>query len=134
MADNDFFDGIDDVSVGRKWEYEEGDQLGGEVIKTFRGEGDYGPYTGYVVAAVLGSTEASQRVTVGEEIIYYVNDNSAAARDLPPGRVHIGDVLKVKYIGKFPSKKQGHQPFKKFNHILVPTAPATAADGQPADW
>ena len=125
---SDFFDGIDDVVDGRKWEYEEGDQLGGKVVKVFRGEGDYGPYSGYVIEAVAGSTESGNAVEQGDLIIYYVNDNSAAARDLAPGRVKPDDVLKVKFFGERESK--AGRTFKKFNHILVPTASA----GETADW
>lgn len=140
MSNENIFDGIDDKVDARKWEYEEGDQLGGEVVAIFDGDGDYGPYAGYVIAPKAGSTEnggKSDSISESDPLIYYVNENSAAARDLPPGRVQVGDILVVKYFGEKEAKSG--RTFKDFNHIIRPRAGAAAtsssdADASKADW
>ena len=139
MSNENIFEGIDDKVDARKWEYEENDQLGGEVLAVFDGDGDYGPYKGYVIAPAAGSTESgkSDSISTDDPLIYYVNDNSAAARDLPPGRVQVGDILVVKYFGEKEAKSG--RTFKDFNHIIRPRAGGAAtqssdAKADDADW
>lgn len=141
MSNENIFDGIDDKVNARKWEYEADDQLGGQVVAIFDGDGDYGPYAGYVISPAAGTTEnggKTESVSEYDPLIYYVNENSAAARDLPPGRVHVGDILVVKYFGEKEAKSG--RTFKDFNHIIRPRASAVAPEaaseesGPKADW
>lgn len=118
-AADPFVDGLDSggTTDSRKWEYEEGDRLVGRVIDTFEGDGDYGPYTGYIVAPeVAHTTEAggdNSAVSEDDPLVWYVNDNSAAARSIPRSGIEVGDRLGVKYVGEEESK--AGRMFKKFN-------------------
>jgi hypothetical protein len=112
-----FIDGLDQEVEARRWEYDEGDTLVGKVIDVFEGDGDYGPYKGYVVAPEAEFTTEdggnSDAVSEDDPLIWYVNDNSAAKRSIPASGISIGDRLGVKYVGERESK--GGRTFKKFN-------------------
>jgi hypothetical protein len=101
----------------RKWEFEEGDTLVGTVVSIFDGEGDYGPYKGYVVAPEQDNTTedggSSEAVSADDPLVWYVNENSAANRSIPAGGIAVGDRLGVKYVGEKQSKAD--RTFKKFN-------------------
>lgn len=124
---DEFFETPAERADGRKWEYEEGDVLAGTVISTFEGDGDYGPYTGYVVEPnEQYTTEAggdTSAVSKDDALVWYVNDNSAAKRSIPRDGINVGDRLRVQYEGLKPSK--AGREFKSFN-VKVQSAIATA--------
>jgi hypothetical protein len=118
---DEFVDGLDNEEGqidSRKWEFEEGDRLVGIVVDTYEADGEYGPYTGYVVEPEPEhTTEAggdSSAVSKDDPLVWYVNDNSAAARSIPRAGIEVGDRLGVKYVGIETAKKSGRE-FKKFN-------------------
>lgn len=101
----------------RKWEYEEGDTLAGEVVGTFEGDGDFGPYVGYIVKPNPEyTTEAggdNSAVSEDDPLVWYVNDNSAAKRSIPRVGIEVGDKIRVDYLGLATAKKSGRE-FKDF--------------------
>jgi hypothetical protein len=116
MAD-DFMEQLDQEVEARKWEFEEGDTLVGTVVSIFEGEGDYGPYKGYVVSPEKENTTedggSNEAVSADDHLVWYVNENSAARRSIPAAGISIGDRLGVKYVGE--RKAKNDRTFKKFN-------------------
>lgn len=114
---DEFVDGLDNEIESRKWEYEEGDTLVGTVLNVIDGDGDFGPYKGYIVQPEpANTTEAggdNSAVSEDDPLIFYVNENSAARRSVPAGGIDAGDRLGVKFVGERDSK--GGRTFKKFN-------------------
>lgn len=112
---------------GRKWEYAEGDVLAGKVISTFEGDGDFGPYTGYVVEPLPEYTTEdggdNSAVSKDDSLVWYVNDNSAAKRSIPRSGIAVGDDIRVEYEG-LKEAKSGRE-FKSFN-VKVRSAVETA--------
>lgn len=118
MSDS-FIDSLDSGGIeSRKWEYAEGDTLVGTVLDVFDGDGDFGPYKGYVVAPEQENTTEdggnSDAIAADDPLVWYVNDNSAAKRSIPSSGIKIGDRLGVKYVGVETAKNSGRE-FKKFN-------------------
>jgi hypothetical protein len=116
MGDS-FIDSLDNEVEGRKWEYEEGDTLVGTVLSVIDGDGDYGPYKGYMVAPEAEFTTedggSSEAVSADDPLIFYVNENSAARRSIPGSGINVGDRLGVKFVGEREAKSG--RMFKKFN-------------------
>jgi hypothetical protein len=114
---DEFFETPAESVGGRKWEYEEGDVLAGIVVSTFEGDGDYGPYMGYVIEPnEKYTTEAggdASAVSKDDPLVFYVNDNSAAARSVPRAGIEVGDKVRVQYEGLKPAKSG--REFKSFN-------------------
>lgn len=117
MSDG-FVEALDQDEVEfRKWECEEGDTLVGTVVSIIEGDGDYGPYKGYVVAPEEDNTTedggSSEAISADDLLVWYVNDNSAAKKSIPSSGIAEGDRLGVKYVGERESK--GGRTFKKYN-------------------
>jgi len=115
MADS-FMEGLDQEVEARKWEYDEGDTLVGTVVDVFDGDGDYGPYKGYVVEPEVDNTTeegSSDTIAADDPLVWYVNENSAARRSIPGTGISVGDRLGVKYVGERDAKNG--RTFKKFN-------------------
>jgi hypothetical protein len=117
LSDDQFMEALDQEVEFRKWEFEEGDTLVGTVLSIFDGDGDYGPYKGYVVTPEQENTTedggSAEAVSADDPLVWYVNDNSAAARSIPQSGIAVGDRLGVKYVGERTSKAD--RTFKKFN-------------------
>lgn len=125
-AQDDFFGTGAEEAEGRKWEFEEGDVLAGTVISIFEGDGDYGPYTGYVVAPMPEYTTeegSSDAISEDDPLVWYVNENSAARRSIPRSGIAVGDQLRVDYDGEQEAKSG--RTFKKFR-VKVRSAVATS--------
>lgn len=125
MADSFFEEGAAEAE-GRKWEYEEGDVLAGTVVSIFEGDGDFGPYTGYVVEPLPEYTTeegSSDAISADDPLVWYVNDNSAAKRSIPRSGIAVGDQLRVDYDGEQEAKSG--RTFKKFR-VKVRSALASA--------
>lgn len=113
---DDFFDTPAERVDARKWEYEEGDVLAGVVVSVFEGDGDYGPYKGYIVEPNDKTTEAggdSSAVSADDPLVWYVNENSAARRSIPNAGITVGDEIRVEYEGEKEAKNG--RTFKSFN-------------------